>query len=179
MNLFRRFVFLGLVALPLSLCALSCSSSADGTVPATLCGTRIDPALTRLLLPSSEDLHEFTRVDREEAITAPCVLLAGREPALEFQFSWDEGATNLMYLATGSGSVSHVNEPRNADFAMKAVVGTDGAIATTRCKTKGGNYFTLTLQLPRIKTGDHSHREDIETFMRAYFPATVKTLGCS
>ncbi|MFG2607373.1 hypothetical protein ACGFT2_28090 [Streptomyces sp. NPDC048514] len=124
-------------------------------------------------------MHEFTRVDRDESVSAPCVLLSGPDPSLEFQFSWDEFATDLMAQATGNGTVSRVNQPRRSDLAAKAVVGTDGAIATTRCKTKRGKYFTLTLQLPQVKLMDQSHRKDIEKFMRAYFPATVRTLGCS
>lgn len=97
---------------------------------------------------------------------------------LEFRFSWDNSQTDLMYLATGSGSVSNVMSPRSITAPYKAVIGTDGAIATTPCKTKGGEYFTLTLQLPQIKLTDQTHRKDIEKFMRAYFPATVRTLGC-
>ncbi|MFI1534398.1 hypothetical protein [Streptomyces anandii] len=57
-------------------------------------------------------------------------------------------------------------------------MGTNGAVSTTSCETSGGEYFTLTLQLPQIKLTDGTHRKDIERFMRAYFPATVKTLGC-
>ncbi|MFK4144422.1 hypothetical protein [Streptomyces sp. NPDC004065] len=75
--------------------------------------------------------------------------------------------------------MSGVTAPRRIAASYKAVVGTDGAIATTPCKTKGGEFFTLTLQLPQIKLTDRSHRADIERFMRAYFPATVKTLGCA
>ncbi|WP_251094554.1 hypothetical protein [Streptomyces sp. Caat 7-52] len=179
MNTLRRIRYLALAAVPLVLCPLACTSRAVRSAPEIVCGTRIDPALTHLLVTSTEEFHEFNRVDREEAITAPCVLLAGREPALEFQFSWDEVAADLMYLATGNGTVSHVNQPRSSNLAAKAIVGTDGSIATAPCKTKRGNYFTLTLQIPRIKLTDQSHRGDIEKFMRAYFPATVETLGCS
>ncbi len=85
-----------------------------------------------------------------------------------------------MYLATGTGTVSNVTAPRYVrDAPDKTLVGTDGALSQTRCKTKGGNYFTLTLQLPQVRPGDQSHRRDIEAFMRAYFPATVRTLGCA
>ncbi|MFL4948729.1 hypothetical protein ACJ6WE_15445 [Streptomyces sp. MMS24-I31] len=77
-----------------------------------------------------------------------------------------------------TGSVSGVTAPRSIAAPYKTVIGTDGAISTTPCKTKGGNYFTLTLQLPQIKPMDQSHRKDIEHFMRAYFPATVATLRC-
>lgn len=82
-----------------------------------------------------------------------------------------------MYLS-GTGSVSGVNDPHRVDFAEGAVVGTDGALSTTSCRTKGGEYFTLTLQLPQVDPLDRGYRKDIEEFMRAYFPATVKTLGC-
>ncbi|MBJ6639904.1 hypothetical protein H4K36_22340 [Streptomyces sp. DHE7-1] len=68
---------------------------------------------------------------------------------MELQFSWDGSPPNLTYLAQGTGSVSHVSQPRKIDLAEKAISGTDGAIAIARCKTKGGNYFTLTLQLPK------------------------------
>lgn len=167
-----------LVALSLSLCAISCGRPTGHIVPGAVCGTRVDPALTRALLTSTDDLHEFTRVDRNAAITAPCVLLSGREPALQFRFSWDGTSPDLMYLAADNGTASRVNRPQKAEFAPKAISGTDGAIATTPCKTRGGRYFTLTLQLPQVRLGDRSRREDIAAFMRAYFPATVATLGC-
>lgn len=83
-----------------------------------------------------------------------------------------------MYLAKNTGSVSRVTEPRSMDSTYKTIVGTDGAISIAPCKTKGGKYFTLTLQVPQIRLMDHTHRKDIEKFMRAYFPATLKTLGC-
>jgi hypothetical protein len=97
---------------------------------------------------------------------------------LGFRFSWRDIETNLMYLAKNTGSVSRVTEPRSIDFTYKTIVGTDGAISIAPCKTKRGSYFTLTLQLPQVKLMDQTHRRDIEKFMRAYFPATIKTLGC-
>ncbi|WP_336116423.1 hypothetical protein [Streptomyces sp. PTD9-10] len=97
---------------------------------------------------------------------------------LSFRFSWRPVATDLMYLAKDTGAVSGVTGPRYISFAYKTIIGTDGAISQAPCKTKGGNYFTLTLQLPQINPTDQTHRKDIEKFMRAYFPATVETLGC-
>ncbi|MFJ2163445.1 hypothetical protein [Streptomyces sp. NPDC087856] len=178
MNSRIRAVLLGLSALAVSTFATSCDGSADHEIPKVICGTHVDPSVSRPLVTSEEDFHEFNRVDRSEAITAPCVLLSGSDPVLDFGFSWDENATDLMYLAQGAGSVSHVTEPRTINFPYKTIVGTDGAISTTPCKTKGGDYFTLTLQVPRIPLTDQTHRKDIEKFMRAYFPATLKTLGC-
>ena len=167
-----------LIVVLLSILLLSCGSSAYHEVPKAICGTPIDPALTRLLVKSAKEFHEYNRVDRSDAITAPCILLAEHDPVLEFRFSWDDTATDLMYLATGSGSVSRVTQPRSINLGYKSIVGTDGAISIDRCATKGGKYFTLTLQVPQIGLMDQTHRKDIEKFMRAYFPATLKTLGC-
>ncbi|WP_159052567.1 hypothetical protein [Streptomyces bungoensis] len=149
-------------------------------MPDVLCGTHIDPALTRRLGTPTKNWHEYNRVDRQRAITAPCFVLSGSNEVVSVRFSWRAVATDLMYLAKDTGKVSGVTAPRYMDNSLyKTLVGTDGAISQTPCKTKGGNYFTLTLQLPQVKPGDNSHRKDIETFIRAYFPATVKTLGCA
>ncbi|MGW1590642.1 hypothetical protein [Streptomyces sp. NPDC002386] len=106
--------------------------------------------------------------------------MSKHDPVLEFRFSWDDRAADLMYLARDTGTVSNVAAPRYVEnSSTRALVGTDGAISQTACVTKSGRYFTLTLQLPQVKLTDQSHRADIEKFMRAYFPATVKTLGCA
>ncbi|MEW1647718.1 hypothetical protein [Streptomyces sp. NPDC091219] len=129
-------------------------------------------------MKTGKDFHEFTRVERSEAISAPCALLEGSDPVLEFRFSWEETEADLMYLALDPGTVSRITEPRTINSTYKTIVGTDGAISTAPCKTRGGDYFTLTLQVPRIPLTDQTHRKDIERFWRAYFPATLKTLGC-
>ncbi|WP_405862872.1 hypothetical protein OG407_30725 [Streptomyces sp. NBC_01515] len=167
-----------LIVLAISVLVVSCSSSSSRELPGAICGTPINPAVTRPLLTSTDDLNEFTRVDRHEAITAPCVLLSGRDPVLDFRFSWDDTERDLMYLAMDTGSISGIREPQEIDFTYKTIVGTDGAISIAPCETNGGKYFTLTLQVPQIKLMDQTHRKDIEKFMRAYFPATLKTLGC-
>lgn len=169
---------LWLSVLSLSLFAVSCGASDDRGIPSSICGTPIDPDLTRSLVSSTNDWHEWNRVDRSTTITAPCLILSGDDIALRLRFSWDRNATDLMYLARDTGKISGVAEPRNIAFTYKTVVGTDGAISTTPCKTKSGDYFTLTLQVPQIGLMDQTHRKDIERFMRAYFPATLKTLGC-
>ncbi|WP_416960127.1 hypothetical protein [Streptomyces sp. Agncl-13] len=167
-----------LTVLSLAILAVSCGASTDHEVPGVICGTRIDPALTRPFVKAADDFHEFNRVERSKAITAPCVLLEGSDPVLELRFAWDDSETDLMYLALDPGTISRITEPRSIDFTYKTIVGTDGAISTTPCKTEGGDYFTLVVQLPQISLMDHTHRKDIEKFMRAYFPATLKTLGC-
>lgn len=174
MNARLCVVLLGIVMI-----SLSCARPARDDVPDAICGTRIDPALTRQLVPATAGWREYSRVDRTRAITAPCLVFAGDEVVLSLQFSWRPVATDLLYLAKEAGAVSGVTEPRSISFGYKTVIGTDGAISQTSCRIHGSNYFTLTLQLPQIKLTDQTHRKDIEKFMRAYFPATVKTLGCA
>lgn len=82
-------------------------------------------------------------------------------------------------MAAEAGSVSHVTGARKINAPYEAFVGTDGALAAVPCKSRQGDHFALTLQLPQANPKDDSHRKDIETFIRAYFPATVKTLGCA
>lgn len=162
----------------LALLLVACNRPEASEIPKVICGTPIDPALTRRLGTPTGEWREYNRFSRAEAITAPCLIRSSSDVILNFRFSWRPVATDLTYLAEGTGSVSRVTEPRSVRSSYKAVVGTDGAIAQTRCKNKGGNYFTLTLQLPQVKLADQSHRADIENFMRAYFPATLATLGC-
>ncbi|MBV2356656.1 hypothetical protein KUM39_20120 [Streptomyces sp. J2-1] len=164
--------------LGLALLLTACAGPAQDAAPDVICGTRVDPALTRELVPTAEDWHESSRVDRESAVSAPCLVSAGQHTVLSLRFSWRPVATDLTYLATGTGTVSGISRPRKIDLGTASLLGNDGAISQTPCRTKSGNYFTLTLQLPGIKPADESHRADIEKFMRAYFPATVRTLGC-
>ncbi|MGW0931968.1 hypothetical protein [Streptomyces sp. NPDC002644] len=131
----------------------------------------------RPLVEPGGDWGEYSRVDRAKASTAPCVLLSGKDPVLEFQFWWTDDKPDLLHLAD-TGPVAGIRDPRPVDLAEDAVVGPDGAIVSTSCANGRTEYFTLSLQLPRVRLMDPGHREDIERFMREYFPATVKTLDC-
>ncbi|MGV9424730.1 hypothetical protein ACWDO7_10650 [Streptomyces sp. NPDC003656] len=156
----------------------SCSPARE-YVPEKICGTHVDPSLTRSLLAPSSKWDEYDRVSRSEGVTAPCLVLSQRQVVMRLRFSWDSGAADLMHLASDTGDVSRVSSPRYVTANSYTMLGgTDGAISQAPCKTKTGNYFTLTLQLPQIKLADQTHRNDIEKFMRVYFPATVGTLGC-
>lgn len=169
---------LPVILLSLVLTLVSCARSANNEIPKAVCGTPVEPAITRLLVTPTEGWREYNRVDRAQSITAPCLISSGDDVILRLRFSWRTVATDLTYLAKGSGAVSGISEPRSVTSSYKTLIGTDGAISQAPCRTKSGNYFTLTLQLPKIKPGDSDHRGDIERFMRAYFPATLRTLGC-
>ncbi|MGQ4413940.1 hypothetical protein ACN6LA_008046 [Streptomyces sp. SAS_269] len=94
-------------------------------------------------------------------------------------FWWADGQVDLKYMAEQAGGVSRVANARKIDFTYDTLVGNDGAVAATQCSSKAGDHFALTVQFPEINLTDQTHRNDIEKFMRAYFPATVKTLGCA
>ncbi|MGW3355903.1 hypothetical protein ACWDFL_10860 [Streptomyces bungoensis] len=173
-----RATLLSLVYLSLAAVTMSCVDSSQWP-PQVICGTRVDPDISRRLMASGSDYHELNRVDRSTAISAPCTLLSGKDPVLRLHFWWADGPADLKYMAEETGSVSHVTSARKINAQYEALVGTDGAVAAAQCRSRKGDHFALTLQLPQVKPGDDSHRKDIETFIRAYFPATVKTLNCA
>jgi hypothetical protein len=162
----------------LSLLAVSCGESSDEEVPQAICGTRIDPDLTRPLLTSSEDLHESSKVDRAEATSGPCTVLSEEDAVLEFHFYWAANAPNLELMARDKQPLG-VTEVRNGAVVNGMLIGDNGAIATSPCRTQTGKHFTLALQVSELGVADRSLRKPIENFMRSYFPATLKTLHCN
>ncbi|GHD94187.1 hypothetical protein GCM10010508_53900 [Streptomyces naganishii JCM 4654] len=147
-----------------------------GGVPSTICGTRIDGGVVRSLFPSVRGLREFSRVDANRATSAPCLLLSGRDPVLELNFYWTVEAPDVTHFAESRELLLRIEQLRNVD--KTSAVGNNGGISTAPCNFRGKNYFTLTFRLPQLSPADPTHRKDIEKFMRAYFPATVRTLGC-
>ncbi|MGV9695250.1 hypothetical protein ACWDTR_05805 [Streptomyces sp. NPDC003470] len=172
-----RTGLVGTLVLGIALTLLSCGPKGDD-LPQALCGTRIDPGLTRALLPTTRDVHEVSRVDRGEAVSAPCTILSGNSTVLGFQFYWNTDTPKLMQRSRFDPALADFSEPRSADFAQEALIANNGASATTRCAVRDTKYFTLHLYLPRQNPTVPDHRKDIENFMRVYFPATVKTLRC-
>lgn len=94
---------------------------------------------------------------------------------MRFKFASHGGPMNPMEAASPDNSVTGLQNPRRIRLADDAVIGDDGAIATIRCKDKAGaDHFTLAVRVTRgVRL-----RGAIEKFMRAYMPATVKTLHC-
>ncbi|QKW28933.1 hypothetical protein HUT11_24590 [Streptomyces seoulensis] len=168
----------GLVAALLVTSAAACSASSEPGIPHEICGAPIDPEIVRPLLVSTSDLHEYNRVEPRQEESAPCVLLSGRDTALAFNFYRTRDAPDASQLVSGGGSLLDIAELRSVDARHGTAVGNNGAVSTSVCEAEKTDHLTLTLQLPRIARTDRSHRGDIEKFMRAYFPATLKTLGC-
>lgn len=166
------------LAVALSTLTPSCGNSSDVEVPQAICGTRIDPDLTRPLLTSKDDLRESSRVDRAEATSGPCTVLSKDDPVLEFHFYWADDAPDLERLARNNEPLG-VTEVRNGTVVKGMLIGDNGAIATSPCRTQTGKHFTLALQVSELRADDRSRRTVIEDFMRSYFPATLKTMHCS
>jgi hypothetical protein len=158
----------------------SCTGDGKGTGALdTLCGTRVDAGLVRPLLPTTDDLDEDSRVERRNPVSAPCVLLAEGAEVMVLFFYWTDGAPKVTEPDYDTSGFQVLTETRPVDLGDGAVVGKNGAVVTTPCRTaEGGKHFTLKLYLPQVAPPDPGHRADIERFMRAYFPATVKTLDC-
>ncbi|MFF7974451.1 hypothetical protein [Streptomyces sp. NPDC007905] len=107
-----------------------------------------------------------------------CEVLTNGESALSMRFAWHPDAVDPYEVAQAGNSVSSIAEPVRLNATYETTVGNNGAISTARCETSIGSCFTLTVLLEKANPVDRSYRNDIEKFMRAYFPATVGTLGC-
>ncbi|MCG8966461.1 MULTISPECIES: globin family protein [Streptomyces] len=97
---------------------------------------------------------------------------------MEFHFYWTSDAPGFAQRSRFDSVFVDVAEWRKADIGDEAVVGTNGALVSGPCVTDRGRYFILKLHLPRASILDEGNRPEVEAFMRAYFPATVKTLHC-
>ncbi|MFD7301722.1 hypothetical protein ACFV83_12465 [Streptomyces pharetrae] len=150
------------------------------TLPESLCGTRIGPDLLRPLLPQDEAVTVDDDVDRERPRpSAWCVVYANGEEAIGLRYAWHSDPVDPLEIANSTSSVSQLELPQYVALpGARAVVGNTGAIATTSCRTSEGSYFTLSVLLEGVNVTADSYRSSLEDFMRAYFPATVKTLGC-
>jgi hypothetical protein len=98
--------------------------------------------------------------------------------ALSMRFAWHPDPVNPIELAKSENSVSTLAAPARLASMYETALGNNGAISTAHCKTRVGSYFTLTLLLEKANPTADTSRAPIEKFMRAYFPATVETLGC-
>jgi hypothetical protein len=166
------------LSLGLSATVTACGASDADQVPDVVCGTPVSPDLTRPLLPSTEDLTEWTRVDRREAISAPCTLLSNGDPVLELRFYWSMDAPNMAERSRYDSFFRDVAEWRPIKLGNEAIVGTNGSIVSAPCESGRNKHFTLEMHLPKAKITDYGLRKDIEKFMRAYYPDTLKTLSC-
>ncbi|MEV7686507.1 hypothetical protein [Streptomyces bungoensis] len=154
--------------------------SVDAELPGSLCGTTVSPDLSRLILRPDGKVTEHNGVDRRRPRPSSwCQVIVDGRSALSFRFAWHPDAVDPYEIAQSHDSVSSIEQPTRLNAAYQAAVGNNGAVATTDCETDVGDYFTLTVLLEGTNPVDRSRRKDMERFLRAYFPATVKTLNCA
>ncbi|WP_143662760.1 hypothetical protein [Streptomyces sp. CB03238] len=159
------------------LTVVSCDTSSP-EVPASMCGTRIEPGLSRPLLEPLGEFDEFNRLDPEHPKTAPCVVSVDGDPALRFRLAFHSESPDLMKWANESSIVGLTN-PSVIDLGFEAsVVGNEGAIATEACRTAEGDRLTLSVVAPRVPPAKENLRPAIEKFMKAYMNNTIAMLGC-
>jgi hypothetical protein len=157
----------------------ACGTVRDTAVPRKLCGTPISAGRLAPLLGDGDAVREWTSASfREPASTAWCVVYVDRKEVLQLYFSSGGGQPDLMALAR-SGPAFGLFDPRPVHgIGERAVLANDGAIAVAPCRDAGGaDSFLLALKMTNSPVTPHRERH-VERFMRAYMPATVKSLHC-
>jgi hypothetical protein len=165
------------VAIATSLAA--CGTADKAEVPQALCGTPISPKLSAPLLGSGA-VREWTSASfREPASAAWCVIYVDRREVFQLWFSSAGGGRpDLMALARSGPSIGLFDPHPVQGIGEQAVLANDGAIASTPCRDSGGaDSFLLALKMAEGPMKPDRER-DVERFMRAYMPATVKSLNC-
>ncbi|MGW6141048.1 hypothetical protein [Streptomyces sp. NPDC055140] len=170
---------IGLLTLAvLSGLALPACSPQNPEIPESICGTRVDQNLTEPLLRATGKVSEWHTAGWGDRETNWCIVRVGKKESLRLKFAWHSDTVDPMKSASPNENVTGLQDPVQMQLADNAALGDDGAIATTRCQTKPNNHFTLALKLNH-RDGVPRLRRDIEQFMRAYMPATMKAVGCT
>jgi hypothetical protein len=157
----------------------ACKATEVVQAPQSLCGTRISSELTIPLLGNGEAVREWTSPGfREPASAAWCVVFVDKAEVFQLWFSAGGGKPNLMTLAQNGPTIGLFDPHPVQGIGDQAVIANDGAIASVRCRdSAGADNFTLALKMAEGPMKPDRER-DVERFMRAYMPATVKSLNC-
>ncbi|WP_077796761.1 hypothetical protein [Streptomyces sp. JHA26] len=165
-------------ALAIVLVTTGCDRSDGDQIPELLCGTRIDRELFRSVLTSTGDLTESNRLDPSEGISAPCTLFSSGKRILELHFYYSTASPEFAGRSKYDPVFRDISQWKSVNIADEAIVGNNGAIVSGSCVVGRNTDLIIEMRMPEVNIMDESHRKDIEKFMRAYFPATVKTLHC-
>lgn len=179
MRSFKQRGWTVLCTLAMAVVATACGRSEGEQLPEALCGTKVDRALLRPLLTSTDDLAEVNQLDRSEAISAPCTLYSDGKPVLRLHFYYSDAAPGLAGRSEFDPIFEDVSQWRPVNIAEEAIVGRNGAIVSGPCIVGRNTHLIVELHLPEVRITDERRRKDIDKFMRVYFPATVKTLSCA
>ncbi|MFG3369000.1 hypothetical protein ACIPWY_10430 [Streptomyces sp. NPDC090032] len=160
------------------LCLPACSAQ-DISIPRSICDTPVEQKLTAPLLKRTGELSEWHTAGWGGKETSVCIISVDKTEALRFRFAWHTDIIDPMTYSSLDNSVTGLWEPRRVrHLAESATLGDNGAIATTRCEGRAKWHFTLALKVTRDQKIVHQ-RNDIEQFMRAYMPATMRAVGCT
>ncbi|MFG2653651.1 hypothetical protein [Streptomyces sp. NPDC048425] len=107
-----------------------------------------------------------------------CTVSVDRSEVFDVTLTWHSDSIDPLKYASPNNSVTGLWDPERVKLADRAAIGDDGAIATTRCQGDQAEYFTLALKLAYDRKVPH-RKSDIDQFMRAYMPATMKAVGCT
>jgi hypothetical protein len=158
--------------------SLSACVTSKPQVPRSLCRTPVSPELSAPLLGSGV-VSEWTSASfREPASSSWCVVHVDRKEVLQLWFSAGGGKPDLGKLAMNGPTIGLFDPHPVEGIGEQAVVANNGAMASTPCRDSGGaDSFLLAVKLTKspMKPG---RERDVERFMRAYMPATVKSLNC-
>ncbi|WP_151775544.1 hypothetical protein [Streptomyces abyssomicinicus] len=156
----------------------ACGIAKKAQVPHSLCRTKISPNLSAPLLGAGA-VREWTSASfREPGSASWCVVYVDKKERFQLWFSAGGGKPNLMNLARSGPTIGLFDPHPVQGIGDQAVVANDGAIASTSCRdSAGADNFTLALKMAEGPMEPHRER-DVERFMRAYMPATVKSLNC-
>lgn len=174
----RTRIRLAAPAACIALTSLAACSGPTPEIPKKVCGTLVEPEFTKPLLRSTGKVSEWHTAGWGGKGRDVCTVSVDRTEALDITFTWHADAIDPLKYASPNNSVTGLWEPQRINLADRAALGDDGAIATTRCQGEPKEYFTLTLKLTHDRKIPHLRR-NIEQFMRAYMPATMKTVGCT
>ncbi|WP_330279859.1 hypothetical protein OHO83_27630 [Streptomyces sp. NBC_00569] len=159
-------------------CLPACSARSI-EIPKNICDTPVTQGLTAPLLKPAGELSEWHTTGWGEKGRSVCIVSVDRSEALRLRVSWHTDSIDPMKYSSLDNSATGLWEPRRIHhLAESATLGDNGSIATTRCKGKGKWNFTLALKVTRDRKIVHQ-RKAIDKFMRAYMPATMKTVGCT
>lgn len=178
MKLTRTLIRLAAPVACIPLLSLAACSGPRPEIPKKICGTRVDPKITKPLLRSTGKVSEWRTAGWGGKGHDVCTVSVDRSEAFDVTLTWHPDSIDPLKYASPNNSVTGLWDPERMKLADRAAIGDDGAIATTRCQGDQIEYFTLALKLAHDRKVPHL-KSDINTFMRAYMPATMKTVGCT
>ncbi|MQY16183.1 hypothetical protein SRB5_63790 [Streptomyces sp. RB5] len=160
----------------------ACGADDSYTVPETICGLPVDPALVEPLLPEGGDLKVSAYGDPAADRNVQCVLSVDDEEAVRIVSSRHPERIADPVGASASMFDLRIWKPVPADLGERGAVASNGAIADVPCATDGAKYLTVRMELRWLhvpqKTPDKDYKPAVTEFTRAFTAAAAEKAGC-